>query len=199
MMEPLFGSSAPTMWAAPLAGIGYQAPMTVGNGPLSPQLFGSRPAVPPPSPTPAATYPQTPNLNAGFVFPVDPSAVLIGVRNEAVTGMVSAPSLLTAVALRRGQPQGPATDQEVEDFIYDALDLLPGAADVEVRCESGRVTLTGSVQQKRVKRDVGEVAWAIPAIQDVQNNVTIASRRRTRPAASREADVATAASGRKQG
>ena len=99
--------------------------------------------------------------------------------------------------MRRGQPQGPTNDQEVEDFIYDALELLPGAADVEVRCEGGRVTLTGSVQHKRVKRDVGEIAWAIPGLHDVQNNVTIASRRRTRSAA-REGEGTASVASRKQ-
>jgi hypothetical protein len=112
------------------------------------------------------------------------------------TAGVPAPTLLAAVAMRRGQPQGPTNDHEVEDFIYDAFELLPGAGDVEVRCESGRATLTGSVQHKRVKRDVGEIAWAIPGLNDVQNNVTITSRRRTR-AASREAEPAAAS--RKQG
>ena len=99
--------------------------------------------------------------------------------------------------MRRGQPQGPTNDQEVEDFIYDALELLPGAADVDVRCEAGRATLTGSVQHKRVKRDVGEIAWAIPGLNDVQNNVTIASRRRNR--AGREKDEAASIPARKQG
>ena len=96
------------------------------------------------------------------------------------TGVVTASSMLAAVALRRGQPQGPTSDAEVEEFIYDALDLLPGAADVEIRCEGGRVTMTGSVQHKRTKRDVGEIAWAIPGLHDVQNNVSITSRRRAR-------------------
>jgi hypothetical protein len=76
------------------------------------------------------------------------------------------------------------------------LELLPGAADVDVRCEGGRVTLTGSVQHKRVKRDVGEIAWAIPGLHDVQNNVTIASRRRTRSA--REGEGTASVAGRKQ-
>jgi hypothetical protein len=110
---------------------------------------------------------------------------------------VTAPALLTFVALRRGQPQGPSNDHEVEDFIYDAFELLPGTADVEVRCEGGRLTLTGSVQHKRVKRDLGEIAWAIPVLLDVQNNVTIVSRRRTRPA-NREAESPQGAASRKQ-
>ena len=106
-------------------------------------------------------------------------------------------SLLMAIALRRGQPQGPANDQEAEEFIYDALELLPGAADVEVRCDGGRVTLTGSVPHKRVKHDVGEIAWAIPALNDVQNNVTIASRRRAR-GPNRETESPQSGAGRKQ-
>jgi hypothetical protein len=51
---------------------------------------------------------------------------------------------------------------------------------VEVRCEGGRTLLAGAVSQKRLKRDIGEIAWAIPAINDVQNNITIAPRRRLR-------------------
>ena len=100
---------------------------------------------------------------------------------------VTAPALLTAVALRRGQPLGPTNDQEVEDVIYDAFELLPGTNDVEVRVEGGRAVLSGSVPHKRLKRDLGEVAWAIPALNDVQNNVTITARRRSR--ANREAET----------
>jgi len=73
--------------------------------------------------------------------------------------------------------------------------MLPGTADVEVRCDGGRVTLSGSVQHKRLKRDVGEIAWAIPALHDVQNNVTIASRRRGRS----QNETPQGGPGRKQG
>jgi len=200
------------MWtAAPSTGIGYQVPIGTGS-PLSPALFGGSPAIAAggvgvvngvggttagtPS-APVAPYTYAPGLGQTLV-PPDSSAVMIGLRANAITGMVSAPSLLTAVAMRRGQPLGPTNDQEVEDFIYDALELLPGTSEVEVRCESGRAMLSGTVQQKRAKRDIGEIAWAIPAVQDVQNNVTIAARRRARAAPGREID-APAASGRKQG
>jgi hypothetical protein len=98
----------------------------------------------------------------------------------AVPGSVTAQALLAAVAMRRGQPQGPTSDQDVEEFIYDALELLSGAGDVEVRSEGGRVSLTGSVAHKRIKRDAGELAWAIPGITDVNNTVTITARRRSR-------------------
>jgi hypothetical protein len=115
---------------------------------------------------------------------------------DFTTGITPA-AVLGAVAMRRGQPLGPSNDQEVEDFVYDALELLPGANEVEVRCEGGRVTLTGTVQQKRVKRDVGELAWAISPVNDVQNNVTITARRRSR-AQSRETEPPAVVGGRKQ-
>jgi len=110
---------------------------------------------------------------------------------------VTAPALLAAVAMRRGQPLGPTNDQEIEDFIYDALDLLPGASDVEVRCENGKATVTGTVPHKRLKRDVGEVAWAIPSLTDVQNNITVTARRRSRSPQGRENEPQSVAAQRK--
>jgi osmotically-inducible protein OsmY len=99
-------------------------------------------------------------------------------------------SLLAAVAVRRGQPLGPTNDQEIEDFIYDALELLPGSSEVDVRCESGRVTFTGTVHYKRLKRDVGEIAWAIPGVHDVHNTTSITARRRSRGVAQGEPQAA---------
>ena len=196
MMETLF---APT----PLTGFPFQSPIAVGNRPIATPVFSSAPmpgfsgamsANAQGISTGALTvgvYGYGPNVTASPVFGSQPSAVILG-----ETAGVPAPALLAAVAIRRGQPQVPTNDQEVEDFLYDALELLSGAADVEIRCEAGRATLTGSVHHKRVKRDVGEIAWAIPALHDVQNNVTITSRRRAR-ATSREAEPAAAS--RKQG
>jgi hypothetical protein len=132
-----------------------------------------------------ATRGPSPHLNAlaSAPYPLYPLLANPAASTEITAG-VPAAALLAAVALRRGQPQGPSNDQEVEDFIYEALELLPGTSDVEVRCDGGRATLTGVVHHKRIKHDVGEVAWAIPGLLDVQNNVTIASRRRARAAAS---------------
>ena len=104
----------------------------------------------------------------------------------------TAGAVVAAVAIRRGQPTGPNTDAEIEDFLYDAFELIPGTSEVEVRCEAGRVTLTGNVPNKRHKRDVGEIAWAIPSINDVHNNATITARRRSR-AAGRETETQSAA------
>jgi hypothetical protein len=97
-----------------------------------------------------------------------------------VPGGVPASTVIATMAMRRGQPQGPASDQDVEELLLDAIELIPSAGEVEVRCESGRVSLTGSVPNKRVKRDVGELAWAIPGINDVHNTLNIQNRRRSR-------------------
>lgn len=199
MNETIFGSGTPVWTAMPSIGLAYQ-PMSVSNRPIAAPLFSST-AIPGgigSALTGAGLSAQQNLAGSGYVapyaFPLNPATALTG---QDVNGLVTASSLLTAVAQRRGQPQGPVNDHEVEEFIYDALDLLPGTADVEVRSENGRVTLTGVVQHKRTKRDIGEIAWALPGLQDVQNNVSITSRRRGR--AGREAETPASASARKQG
>lgn len=156
-------------------------------------LFGSLPQMWPTMPIQPYGYFQAPTPGIGAPFNGVPPAIVTG---PEIPNGVSAQALLSAVAIRRGQPMGPTNDSEVEDFISDALDVTPGATDVEVRCENGRVILTGTVSHKRLKRDAGEIAWAIPSVSDVQNNVTIvASRRRPR---GREAEPPPASTGRKQ-
>ena len=209
MLEPLFGSAAPMWTTIPPSGFGLQAPIGFGNGQIGPTTFApsavpaAMPGTAPPSPgaavVPTNTYGYGPGLIAispqGFgATPMAHSPIVIGTEPFPV---VTAPVLLAAVAMRRGQPQGPTTDPEIEDFIYDALELLPGASDIEVRCEGGRATLTGSVQHKRIKHDVGEIAWALPIVHDVQNNLVIASRRRSR-GGGRESEGAANTQGRKQ-
>lgn len=170
MMEPLFGTSPPLWNAMPPA----------SAWPSSPLAGGARPG------------------NGGAQFPA-PSQIRMSAEAIAagsavpMTGHVGMPALygateivaptaalLTAVAMRRGQPAGPGTDAEIEDFLNDALDLIPGTVDVEVRCEGGRVMLSGNVPHKRHKRDVGEIAWALPMVNDVTNNVAIVARRKAR-------------------
>lgn len=178
MAEPMFGTVSPVWSAVPFPGLAwFQAPMA-GN-----RAMGSPPG------SAGVTNGMMTSMPAGTSpgFGAGPSTVVSTpmaapfppVFTPDIAG-VTAPALVMAVAIRRGQPAGPTSDQEIEEFIYDALDLFSGANDVEVRCDSGRTTLTGSVSQKRLKRDVGEIAWAIPNISDVQNNITIAPRRRSR-------------------
>lgn len=220
MNESLFVSGSPMWTAVPPAGFTLQTPAAQFQSAFSPSAVAgipgaapgstqglSAPSIMSPNPygyaagglTPGQTF-VGPSVVQGFPgFPYAPPIASLGGQIGDGTGGVPAASLLAAVALRRGQPQGPSTDQESEDFLADAIEWLPGTADVEIRCEAGRATLTGSVQHKRVKRDIGELAWAIPGLNDVQNNVTIASRRRTRPAGSREAETSSSGSARKQG
>lgn len=163
----MIGLPAPILNAPPSLGPGVQgpvgvAPTTIGTGIGLGAGIGIRPAVP------------------MFMSAMAPPVGLAGFPHTEMMIEVAGPMLLNAIAHRRGQPQGPTNDREVEEFLYDVLDVLPGAQDVEVRCEGGRLMLTGSVQHKKLKRDVGELGWALPVVDDVQNNVTIAPRRRTR-------------------
>jgi BON domain-containing protein len=209
MLEPLFGSAAPMWTTLPPSGFGLQAPIGFANGAIGPPAFGSSglAALPGTTPAPPQSLPGPgipasaygygsgliPIVPQSFAGPLARTPMVVGTEPFGLT----AASLLSAVAMRRGQPQGPATDPEIEDFIYDALEMLPGASDIEVRCEGGRATLSGTVQHKRTKHDAGEIAWAIPVLHDVQNNLTIASRRRTRGGA-REGEGANPQN-RKQG
>jgi hypothetical protein len=214
MADPIFGSVS-QLWPATQFPY-FQTPTFVGRAPgsvpagvasQSPAPFAMGPIGGVPTGAMANEQPAFssgvmptfggPNYASGLsaVF-ASPAATMPGFTGTEIAIGVTAPTLLAAVAMRRGQPLGPTNDQEIEDFIYDALDLIPGASDVEVRLEGGRATLTGSVPHKRLKRDVGEIAWAIPTLNDVQNNVTITTRRRSRTA-SREGE-AQAAAGRKQ-
>ena len=207
MTDPLFGSVSPPLWPAIPAPVYGYAPSPLASS----QRFGTiAPGGSAQGPASIGSYSAGPTLNGPAVDPQAFGGVFGGpnfltglsavVSSPLASGVpaliaegavgVTAPALLTAVAMRRGQPLGPTNDQEVEDFIYDAFDLLPGTND-EVRVEGGRAVLSGSVPHKRLKRDLGELAWAIPALNDVQNNVTITARRRSR--ASREAENPPAA------
>jgi hypothetical protein len=159
-------------------------------------LFGSASPVWTGIPSPVFGWFQTPSSLGprsapGFDLPIPTNSYAFG-----GAPIVTAPALLGAVAIKRGQSSGPTNDQEIEDFLYDALELLTGTHEVEVRCEGGRVTLSGSVPHKRLKRDIGEIAWAIPTVNDVQNTVAIATRRRVR-SSGRDTEQPSSTSARK--
>src|SRR5688572_30137871 len=138
MTEPFFGSVAPVWPAIPVSAYGYpQPPLATGNRSMT---FGA----------PAAMQAEAYGFNGGLIagVPSSPGTLPVFGSADAIAGVMPS-ALLATVAVRRGQPFGPGNDQEVEDFVYDALDLMPGAGEIEVRCESGRVILTGTVQQKR--------------------------------------------------
>ena len=197
MIEPFFGSGAPMWTGIPSPGFGWpQAPPSVGSR-MGSAVTGF---AAPPFVTPVTLSQGVNGISAGppdaygYGAPGIPG-VIPALAGPDVLNAPPARALVAAVAVRRGQPMGPTNDQEIEEFIYDAFEMLLGTNEVEVRVEGGRATLTGSVAHKRLKRDVGEVAWAIPSITDVQNNITIVGRRRAR--ASRESEPQPAP-GRKQ-
>lgn len=221
MIELPFGSVS-SVWPGGVAGwLPTATPLvnrTAGSGftsqPLGVPNVGSTPLFRPPQPlnppvpetygpigAPLSLAPAGPFPGVGFGNPFLPNPYVIPTPPPAIFGpggfATTIPALLMAVAARRGQPAGPASDQEIEDFTYDVLELFPGTGEIEVRCESSRVTLTGTVHQKRLKHDVGEIVWTIPGINDVQNNLTIATKRRLRPGG-REGEGQTAATTRKQ-
>ena len=182
MNEPLFGSVSSPWPAAPFPPGWLPPSMSVAG-----RLAG---AAPPGFASLGTTSSPVPGIASGSVTPAI-GAMPVGATIPSFAGSevaVGVPvwALLATVAVRRGQPLGPTNDQEIEDFIYDALELLPGSGEVDVRCESGRVTFTGTVSYKRLKRDVGEIAWAIPGVNDVHNTIAMTARRRSRGVAQGE-------------
>jgi hypothetical protein len=179
MMEPLFGSASP-MWAGiPYPGFAWPQPSF--QTPLQPP-FGSGASTGPPvgPPSTFGTFGLPPQMSQPYLPQALAAYGSAPGNGLDVASAATAPAVVAAVAMRRGQPAGPTSDQDIEDFIYDVLELLPGTNDVEVRCDGGQTKLTGGVHHKRLKREVGEIAWAIPGVSDVQNNLTIAPRRRAR-------------------
>src|SRR5262249_19578467 len=155
-----FGSVTPTWPAAYTPAFGYpQTPVT-----QSPQSIGPLP-VPTPQAAAMLSHGTISGAPVGTAFPINTYGLsstvpaLAGLTPNPLpvagplTGVdarfgIAAPVLLAAVGMRRGQPLGPTNETEIEEFIYDALELLSGAGDVDVRCEGGRVTLMGSVPHK---------------------------------------------------
>jgi hypothetical protein len=185
ILEPFFGSGSPMWIGAPPQATALMPPLSSNPQSLASTSFNVAPSF------------STPAAYSTTGFPPTAFGHLTTVPPYAYQPVLTAPGLITAVATRRGQPHGPTNDQELEDFLYDVLELLPGANDVEVRSDGGRLALTGTVPHKRLKRDIGEIAWALGAVSDVQNNLAIATRRRSRPAI-READTQPSGPARKQ-
>lgn len=201
MTQGLFGSVAPgwtgiasgPLWpsgtsfsgAETMPGVMNTYSLGGGLGPFTPSGFGYANTAVTPTTSGYQTMSGHPTMSGYIGTPL------------LVPGGVPASTVIATMAMRRGQSQGPTNDQDVEELLYDAIELMPGGGEIEVRCEAGRVSLTGSVPNKRIKRDVGELAWAIPGINDVQNTLNIATRRRAR-GFTREPEAQPAGPSRKQ-
>ena len=169
MIAP-FGSMTPAWPGLPSPLAWSQAPMPMfGAGPSAVLGAGSSSLGPSIAPASAAAFAPSEPLSGGLGWGTSSPGwgpFVAGVPVTAgplrtpftVPDDVTAPMLMASIAYRRGLPHGPTNDHDVEELIYDALELVPGASDVEVRCEGGRVTVTGNVPHKRIKHDVGELA-----------------------------------------
>src|SRR6266481_6416671 len=110
-MEMMFGSGSPMWTAVPSLSLGYQ-PLGIANRPIAPPVFSSPVLNGAIGGGLAGTQGLSPQQNlagssvvAGYPYALNPSPALFG---SDAPGFITASSLLTAVAMRRGQPQGPS-------------------------------------------------------------------------------------------
>lgn len=78
------------------------------------------------------------------------------------------------------------SDEQIKDMVLESIDADPAVpfdSDINVDVTGGIVTLTGTVPSKRVKHAVGDDAWWIPGVWDVNNNLQITGRREKREGA----------------
>lgn len=74
----------------------------------------------------------------------------------------------------------PPSDEQIREMIYDAIDadpLVPYDSDINVEVTGGVVTLTGTVPSKRIKHAIGDDAWWIPGVWDINNNIQVVPRK----------------------
>src|SRR4029453_15779663 len=114
MMEPLFGSASP-MWAGiPYPGSAWPLAPVQATFQASPP-FGNRAPTGPPVGS-LTTYGLPPQISQPYLpqeFSGDGPGAGGGLE---VASVATAPALVAAVAMRRGQPSGPTSDQDIEDF-----------------------------------------------------------------------------------
>ncbi|MCL5961266.1 MAG: BON domain-containing protein [Chloroflexi bacterium] len=80
---------------------------------------------------------------------------------------------------------GLPTDEEMEEMVYDAIDadpLIPYDADINVAVDTGVVTLSGTVTNKRIKHSAADDAWWVPGVVDLNNEIAVVERRRAKGA-----------------
>jgi hypothetical protein len=79
----------------------------------------------------------------------------------------------------RGVHRGPTSVQRLDQRVYEDVcqrltdDDRIDASDIEVKVESGEVTLTGKVRSRQAKRRATFVIEDISGVRDVQNNIKV--------------------------
>lgn len=87
------------------------------------------------------------------------------------------------------QYTGIPSDEEITDMVFDSIDadpVVPYESDINVDVTGGIVTLSGTVPNKRIKHAVGDDAWWVPGVIDVNNNLQVSGRRQKKESAPRE-------------
>ncbi|MBI2952686.1 MAG: BON domain-containing protein [Chloroflexi bacterium] len=72
--------------------------------------------------------------------------------------------------------EGMPSDDQIEDMIYTSIDADPSVpfdSEINIDVAGGVVTLSGTVPNKRVKHAVGDDAWWVPGVWDVNNNLAV--------------------------
>jgi hypothetical protein len=80
-------------------------------------------------------------------------------------------------------PIQPLDDDAIRELVFEMIDADPTVlpdVDVEIDVNAGIVTLKGRVPGKRTKHAVGEAAWWIPSVVDVNNQLQVSPRRERR-------------------
>ncbi len=67
------------------------------------------------------------------------------------------------------------SDSQIQDDVSQRLwlDAQLDASDIEVQVNDAVVTLTGTVPSRQMKRWAEDIAWAVPGVDDVQNQLRV--------------------------
>ncbi len=74
-------------------------------------------------------------------------------------------------------------DTQIQDDVSQRLwlDGQIDASDIDVQVNNAVVTLTGAVQSRQMKRWAEDIAWAVPGVDDVQNQLSVRQGQQMQP------------------
>jgi hypothetical protein len=171
------GGIQPT-FTPPYFGPGYGP----GYAAINPGFFG--PGFGPGAFNPVFNPALNPALNATYgVFPPRPDMYSMGWFDPTVYGTTYTRTPLGGGFSPAMYGTSPTTgeqlgDREIEGLVDEVLsvDPLTCNADIQVQCQGHVITLTGNVASRLTKIAVGNDAWMVPGVRDVNNNIEIKSR-----------------------
>jgi hypothetical protein len=78
-------------------------------------------------------------------------------------------------------------------------DDMLDASDIEVKCQKGEITLTGTVESKEARRRAEDCAESVLGVSHVQNNLRVQSGSQSGTRSEGSGGSASSASGRSEG